>query len=1242
MLLVNYLLLALLMTKKFLSRTIECSNLGEFSDSDLSFRSFKLLSEVEVRAEINATYKIEQIHSQSQSRELIHIRPIMRTNSNASWNGEIDFLIDWESPICLRLSSGLTSAKERCSICGQGEPEHFLGLDLMPNTYTENNLVGPARLLFHVWLSRDSLQLLPGKRMVRNFACSKYVLKMDDGLELGAYFPDSGSSFPLRVVLSKNMRSTFIEYFSFEPLQMVEGNLLSHPQVDFDPLILRPMSGCSSLLNWSENILGTPRTNDFSFEAQIITSQNSYGHTMQQNVLEYKIKVVYSNELKLMRVDLDGKSDATNSSKVSTIQIFDFNTNRHLHALNGQQDDEGGNHDLVRNNNWCSLFSIGSRAAKISGLSDSEKVLLGSEEPVEYVYLGRAVVRGEEVKVFESTNQQLEPPIWLDQTIQYIDQNGSRKVRTAFNLEPSSYSGETHLKMLVFVGAAGASVLRIELHLMDPVHNFVLEQYNIDLSNFHWDSAWRDLLWSGLHPDNSRTGAQKDYKTIHLMLESSKNSSQLDIFANLTNHQRNSVILNGLRNHIDTLMVSDLYNKLIFRDDQPVEWPDMQGREILLMISFKWSKLSVKPIDLVFLFRARELDDSNYLVQSLTMITLSQCYFFASHIDGEIFFAYDRANKSCYIQAEGTEPFFEANNDGEIEVFRTRMVPSRQDLLQSEEPLSQLSSDDETQISIKNTGLGGPVTFRLVNIQVREEKITRDRSTGAKSIDGYKLVTGARKKLLENDGWLSRTTCHMACLWNTRCESFSVCIEGFRMSCELIESRLDVDKINEKIGSFASVKMGQIIEVYDEWQGDGSPISVERRSNCQIGVNNYLDLFSTKREILNSKEHMMVLPASRMEQCATICAQKNIETISASTAHFANSDQRLWPEHHPPSFWNASQKRQSDVRGPNLCQTVHFVSQMLLQTQPIGFIERLMRAAYDTVERVKSNKNFKIFGDDDLGYCVVPSNAGEVDNVLDLRDVELSVESADFNFITMFEQINGVGLKESHFGTGKATTMEELLGKYSSEGLHSSSVIEEKEQLLRLKAEKNFQVVTQDDEISCAWTCVRQSAPFWPACRSFDIVIQQDPSREKKFRKICVLNSMTLRDIMLKEGGEKSGLINYASSPGQYRCKHFEPRFGYATEPSTAETEGDNPSLSMKINLTDLNIKNLISIISRSMYIVALLCGLYLGQTIAKYRLRQHLQRLVRRSVVVNSTVRRTTPRSIQNLPKILMDESSI
>lgn len=1203
--------------------------------SALVGKSFSVRSSVTVIFENQESYttRIHESYSAEQNRAKLDYQVIKGTKINNDVikdiqpeKGSIYYEPQTETFILFdptRLDCKETNLEEIAKIIKLEVP------DQEPDLVADDYIIGPARLLFFIDKHSHEMKLLTLEKpwSVRNIPCEIYIFEYQTKYELFKFYvyysSDSLSKqtstngreeTPLMVMIEfvggKNKQAVLIvQYFDFEIIKKGNTAGINKVQTWYDPFIIEPVTSCSqALANKAIDIFGNKNQNEvkFSFKAEFDIAK-----------FPMSAYVSYDAKLGILRYDL---IDETGSSGVIA-QLFDLHQNKMYHVMEKKQNSKTTIDEILNlslnddSTTQCLTAKIVPSLARLDKSSNPfslGKLLVGSDK---FVYLGRAQVRGLDVKVYEAHVGGL--PFWFEQPVVY---KASRDKENEYvrNPENGLLKSDVNIQYTVLLYFADKQdnnpLVMIELYKMDSLKSITWSKQTIKINDFVWDLDFRtahgddmERLFSLQELCSSKPSFRN--AKVDLLLESENIDTQTALStSNIANNNiRYLTLLSAIQDtfNLPAPMIYDLESRILKPHNSPILLSDSKiANKLLMGAAFRVSELTEEMAQLIYV--GQGTDKQRYSCKKVVYVTRSfqACFFLAAHRRANTYFAFNSATKRCVVTLnpieddnsqdvvdDSKQDCFYLNSKEKMEVYRTNHVKdpepnywiksmyysrNRLQYFGSKLKLDDLSDDKANELS--------SIEFTVKHFAVDEKDYKVSISTGDKSdknlmlvktdrIDGFGLIGGGEiednKRVspvsLNSYNWSPLTAdledksstmtlqqCEAACAANLDCKSYSICLKNNELECIISKmSFRSPDVIKQMNEKGKQVRRGEKVSVVL----DGiNQIKTELIKNptCQLFNMIFLNLFRKETSIIiwRSFRNRRIYPVKDIEECAKLCVEKNLLIWQDDTHQSAeafskfNSKFDISKEDLIGTFLNQHRKKIEQIN-----RSFYYMDKTMLLPLSKNIVDKVENRILE-LDKIDSTLV--------EGYCIVGENLKEDEkkslednNKYDQqdKDVNIPLSSYLFKFDLFYEKQYGVQLLASPMST-KQSEAYKLVFREGSEAT------DETYSIVRQMTEQgnNFQETLYYDSSGCAKVCFLQSWGPWPACRSFDIIIEI--KNDGVYASKCILNSITLRQAV---STNRLDLINddTKDNPNVLQIYHYEPRPGLARDESDLSAKSE-------------------------------------------------------------------------------------
>lgn len=1161
----------------------------------LKGKSFSLRTSVSILFRNGDRYvnRIHESYSAEQKRAKLNFQQIksaaMKKNSldGQPEQGTIYYEPKTESFLLFDTSSLIckpTSMEELEKIIRLEVPDDDLDL------IGREHIIGPARLLFFLDKHENKMKLdfSPNTRNMDSQMYSfDYQTKYDKIKFKVIYSSESlavhGKTIPIMVVMlfpdrKDDQVALVIDFFSFEIIRTDEPEVYTN-QVIYDPFIIEPATSCSQVL--------ADKAIDLFKDKQQDTARFSFRADFDINKYMMTSYVAYDARLDILRYDLlveDGRSGVRR-------QLYNVRQNKMYHAMEKRM----GSETLVDKVLDLGLKGDETRQCMVAKImhvmSDKNskpftlgKLLVGSDK---FVYLGKARVRGLDVKVYETNDGGF--PFWFEQPVVYkADKNSYEQQR---NPEIGLLKSAENIKYTVLLYFAEREenhpLVLIELYKMDKAKSVTWAKQSIQINDFVWDldleqseGGVRDLF--SLQEHCSSDSGLKYYAKAELLLESDNLDSETALSStNVANSNiRYLALLSAIQNtfNLPAPMIYDLESKIL----TPHKTNSQKANKLLMAVSFRISEQVDNLIELIYIGQGGQ----RRLYKGDKVVTVTRsfqaCFFIAAHRRANIYFAYNPNTKSCVIildpilSAEvddSNQDCFNLGPKEKLEVYRInhkqdkesnywikKMYHSRSklDYLGSKMKLDDLSDNNERKF----------MDFIVKRFDVDERDYKMSISTGDKNsknnlqvqtdkIVGYGLIASEELRnkrvapaALNSYNWsplsedlkdkrsvMTLQQCEAACVADLDCQSYSICVKDRELQCIISRTSFrspDVIKQLEEKGKNA--KRGDKISVVLDGVAQ-TKSELVKNSACELYNMIFLNLFYNPILVMNTFTNRRIYPVKDQEECAKLCLKQNIQVWREDVSGLAKSVVNLAEKNDQGNDFMVKMLDRHRRATQQISTGFHYLDRARLSTLSKVVAEKVQ-------DRILEEDKMDI--DSIEGYCIVgerlkdrEKKALEEHDKYDESEVKeyinLSMYTLKFNLF--YEKQHGVHLLASPKSNEQAQAYRLVHRK-------DPDVTEGDYTTLRrmLEANDNFQETLYADETKCALICFIQSWGPWPACRSFDVIIE---FKLGEYVSRCSLNSITLQQAI---STNRLDLINDNTNENVLQVMHFEPRPGLALD----------------------------------------------------------------------------------------------
>lgn len=1023
----------------------------------------------------------------------------------------------------------------------------------------DSHIVGPAGLLLAVDQMRNKMKMKSIEESKdRNRISVPYVLdietKSGETLSLDVEYDKillTPGSDPLPSALTFTVLdvSFRIEYTqpsllsSADMLEEIEAGNLLH-----DIFSMRTFAQCSKQLkvegeNLFESTSGMKR---FSFRAiheikrAQITSQLSY-------------YVAYDQGLDLMRFDIIPRSRGSHVRD----QVFSFKMNRMYSVAKLDEDD----HEPARTNLGYYLLNSKSRKTSDGMTLDTQcvvsrifpaetekkvstkplslgRLLAGSDR---FVYMGKAKVRGISARIYEASD--VEPPYWLDPSISILFTDGKVDMR-----EPSTGADrKIYLNQIVVVlyfaetdstEAPNGALLMVQLSRL--VNNRIIDKQTVELYDFQWDiedvspRGDRAVQMFTVADSCSKRLGFNQYARIDLLVEqdqSSLDAKQVSLRESLSRaHRRNLAILGALQTDLNlpSTMIYDLESKPITKTFAAME------------ISFRVAEHTQNLIEFTYLGRGRpEYGKSRRQIVTYRR-SFQSCAFSAAHMLASTHFGYEPKTFKCITEMEpppsdtsGNDQFtFALDDDEKMEIYRIQhleVAMGKCPWLRGRSLLKNGSMFEGQQLELKDSKSGQSLKFTIKLVEIDTDDYRSAMTTDSLSIDnlvsetkitGFAIPNGSpqskniKSSSAIDDLWsdtsrsgesslskdITASTCELACLLDLDCKSYSFCPQILsEQECRTSTLSFNSPYVLSQLSSALKLQRDGPVTIKMSPESTDVEVKLVKQARCDLYNKKYMKLFEKSGRFKVDLGHHQYKRVSSMEQCAEMCASRNMyqseDSRSASQPEILGAIDRLT-------------LNGSDIN--ELKRNIRLISDSFCR----GFVYINGKVEAKLGEEIKQQLN-----DDQssmeqyAGYCALEGGLSSSFPPPGTHKGQISVSRYAFRLDLFYEKRLGLRLD--------GVPYDKTVNEDGSTSVDSA----------------NQQVILKADTNTCARMCFSQEMGPAKGCRSFDIELRSPADGGAAW---CFLNSMTLNDVITSQYYN----LVIDKVPLGTRVWHFEPRVG--------------------------------------------------------------------------------------------------
>lgn len=1063
----------------------------------------------------------------------------------------------------------------------------------------DNHIVGPAQLLSLVAANKNNLKL-PANTSIKNIDMIEYKLDLTDSGSYYVYYNQrddlkDSETIPIRVAYTDHKVKL---YFDFSPLKLLQLDSLTstlHRQVEngqvaLDEFVFPPLSGCSAAIKGDPLLSGHVWPNRFSFIADV-GRQQLIGRGLKAfsqrkfKSSRYTSFVAYDENLQSLRVDTMNSDCPDSSGRL----LYNFLANKVYYLKNNQPASQATQTQrlitLDQSKGGPKMEPTDCIIGKISGSNNVEvtkqlgDLLTGARDS--FVYMGRAQVRGISALVYEVVGARL--PFWLEPPVA----NENAELLEAMNKTNKQASENTNT-ILYYFGQRDTDhpLLMMEIyHHSREYRRRVFSKQTIEIYDFKWDLET-------IAPTNGDRASEMfslrdlcaadDAPSGHVELIVEQHTQDLSKEARdwiSTAPLRNQAILSGLQETLDVSVAN------VFDLESRVE--SNEEKKYTLHVAFRHANHRRKVKKLVYLGEGNIKTNSEDKLLRFSVHSLRDCFLLASQRKSDIYFAYDPIESVCLLDQQpvdytktAREIAEEPNNFVLIEQLHLDIYRVFEDfdfnmafMSYWTKPQANYASRVELQNKLIMLGYKEPknkrATFRIKRVHLRETNTARQEQDiilhattnqqflleSLKEIQGYGLSMddfeyNNRIESIELDSSsinpyksydeekyihkfeITPNHCHSRCLIDPGCQSYSICLVNYGFECILSTLSFKSAAILSKLKTKNKTKSGRkiLVTAHDVRLNKTQEINLVKRPACTVYNKQYLDFFKSSEErgkVLAS--NWAILTVDGREECASLCGKRNFElnrrlvNQPMGIATYSGSDSDNQPVGDKMNWVQYLQR--------GMCFKFMYMSHIDFMNLP-----ETVRNRFSFEDDKKSQVN---------GYCMINKENLDVvssgypipANTLDYLDPETYL----FDVINMYDESHGFALTGSDLGRTETIAHTKVR--------NNNGASEDEYEIVRSLAEgdENFQLYSNyGDKWSCARLCFMQTRNPWPACRSFDVVIERIYN-ESLVR--CRFNSVTLNQVMVSQ---KYHLIENQTDKQMW---HYEPRVGLMLDSQSLAAE---------------------------------------------------------------------------------------
>lgn len=1113
-------------------------------------------------------HQVSEKYSQEQRRAKIYVKSTYRLLAlilgESSPSADITsgtYFVDKTNDLFLFLDEREHKC-HRSNLQDLGKHLTFESMAGLPKRPDESHIVGPARLLMMIADNKNKLERTERASTIRNVDLVVYSLELMADAKFLVYYYENDDindpqTNPIRVIYHDN-RSSII--FDFSPIKLIQQEASSSAiqrqvessQVSLDEFSFPPMSGCSELAkDFAFQLPSKPKSPvRFSFTAEV--RQKLIGKETTSSF--YKTFVAYDETLSSLRVDFLESDSALSPARL----MYDFNSNKvyYLRADQSKESKQKANNVIEVDKSSPGDCVIG----KITGSYQVEvhvnlvELLAGSKEA--FIYLGRGLVRGMGALVFEVVDT--EPPFWLEPASADVNHYAAHEKQQA-----DATVGQTHTILYYFGDQeTDRPLLRMEIYGHDKGDREKVHSYQaVDVFHFGWQL-------DSIAPSNGdRSGemfslrdlcADKQAAISQVELVIDQETSQLG--SSTTNWltsgtQRNQAVMCGLHEalKLSAANVFDLETRLVSSSDH---------KKSSIHVAFRHTPHSMQFTDLVYVGRGHLKADPESQVERLEVLSFRDCFMAAAQKQGDVYLGYDRISRVCLVDLEGSSSLqtnpknFALSAESHLEIYNTYSGFRLQGQFLA--AWAQESSALERYMlrgkSMK-LGLyesnGERPTFRINAVHVTENKVghttgvdptivQKESQQPLSEIQGYALslddfeynqriesieldqrlinpyatASNQENNASPNELEMTPGTCHARCLNDVTCQSYSVCVANYKVECIVSKLSFKSADILRELNSAVRAKTGSRITVRaNNAQRDDAKnqqAKLIKRPACTLYNKQYLNLFdkSPNRSKLRLKM-VQIKPAESREQCAVECARKNLELNDKFSAM---SKEEMF------EISNKQLKEDDNLSWNKIIELNYCPGFMYMSLTEVRNLPDESRRAFESQQSDKEDIN---------GYCMRTLDYFDLSGQYQIIEPEMYF----FRATNLYEETRGLALMGTELDVTEMMAVEKVRSNLNP-------TWEEVEVVKAMAGRgENFQDNTRNtDKSRCAVLCFLQTVNPWPACRSFDVIVER---RKEGSIVGCRFNSATLSHVL---ASRKYDLIENQTE--QVQMWHYEPRVG--------------------------------------------------------------------------------------------------
>lgn len=979
-------------------------------------------------------------------------------------------------------------------------------------------LIGPAGLLFGLVAKAKELNA----NSTRNEQTKEHEiiinLELPDGKALTAYLYydnhsddllESNERFRISLLFLESSKLLVLRFYNSNPLS---GSYIQSDQFEdlsemiaetTNDLFAYPVGvGCSQFVSDSGVFRGYSLYNQvdhqsirFSFKARI--DEKSTGSFSDHSVS-------YDGASKLMRVDIEHRSNKHQIQGLATSKIFDFSQNRkYLFASQDLKSDS---------DQKCFILPITSSqlSQKFRSMRLSD-LLLGTGQ---FTYLGRAQLRGINARVYEALNS--DQPMFFADPLLFLDEQKNETMLRTFGLRPSQ-------SMLTLVYLAESPEVRLydspgQKLLLLKVFDATSRPYTTTavahINNFQWN----------IQRPNSGSSVGDLFNLQELCSQRNRKSHQLELLLepdSQDDYQKpkfdwidnwlilDDVLASKIRGlQLQAVMIYDIHSRLIKSAYKLMmetklklaEHPKLvhsfkrlATSKILLDEQHLWALSANSPSGCLWLNPDPSQSFVVHFCQSAAVcIVNSTSNTIGKKVDGRF---YARLSRSSSIETYLVESEVDEHVNKYNEWLRSSSFQHLEDTkIVLNDPQSK---SDETKL-------------QMIIKKVKHNHF--DAASEGKSpnevLDGFGF-SGNFSNLATNQQVMSEEQCKTACDAQLSCNSYSYCRRSEGAECRLSKVHFRESVISRMIDKLLSPKLprGTIIQLGAE------NVQLIRDLTCSVHLKSHLEMFEEAQMEVVELKQLQVIPVDSQENCASICFSRTLNVIREADKFRSKIDELSKSSSDHVELEET--RKQHQMSKSEVCDIFWFL---------------------DSPATVQEEQNLsKLANKDKLSqlesYCFLKQSRSE-DAKVDSRGLKVKVKVFKFDFSSLYEKKSRFMLVKSALKPNESEALSAVQNRPEEATSDQFAILRS-----ALAKGKNFQLMLLEMLSNCARQCFMQSTQLWPLCSSFDLATDTKYSANHH-PSICYLNS---KSVDLQVESHSSSVYRPPLSFVHYW--HFEPRF---------------------------------------------------------------------------------------------------